>query len=556
MQRRIKYLPSIVIAFVVAVAFCAPTLSLAESEDLWLAGASATVTPTSNWPDYSCIRCHMNVTPGIVTQYLSGAMGMPGVQNPDVASRLGGMDRAPCTACHGSDHTDFDDWREARLPDHNTCRACHYEQVEQFLAGKHALAWKAMKAMPMTQKMPKEELLFGCGGCHKIGVKEPQELLDLGLPRPYGIGATCDQCHTRHAFSAYEARKPEACAKCHMGFDHPQWEMWSTSKHGNIYFIHRDEYPFNVSLKYVKPSDYPGPTCQLCHMPKGNHTVLTPWGFIALVGFAGRPSGLEIVNDPEWEQAKAEVLKALRVLDPEGNPTQILDAVLELRVVRISPEEFMHERMKLLNVCSGCHSKDFALNYLKAADEVIRHTTLQLAEAILAVKEAREAGVLPPRPNEPDNPYPFLLNFYEEPSGVEREVWLLFLEYRMRAFQGMFHVNPDYTHWYGWSQVRRAVEDVKEDVALAARLSNIEQAVAHVKEQAKGVPETRATTVTVTTTIVKPTVTERTFATTVTTVVERVSTRAFMAAVGVAAAVAVIAVYAVYVLLLRPRMKS
>ena len=48
-----------------------------------------------------------------------------------------------------------------------------------------------------------------------------------------GFGfASCDSCHTRHTFSVKEAREPEACATCHMGFDHPQWEMYSTSKHG------------------------------------------------------------------------------------------------------------------------------------------------------------------------------------------------------------------------------------------------------------------------------------------------------------------------------------
>ena len=343
--------------------------------------------------------------------------------------------------------------------------------------GKHSLAWKAMMAIPMVQEMPKEEVLFGCGSCHKIGVKEPEDLQELGLTRPYGMGATCDQCHTRHRFSTVEARQPEACSKCHMGFDHPQWEMWQTSKHGNIYFANKDAYPFEVSLKYIEPKDYPGPTCQLCHMTGGNHTVITPWGFVALVAFEGRPSGLEIVDDPEWESAKVEILKALRVLDPEGNPTPLLDAVAQLRLVRTSPDEFMAARQKLVSVCSSCHSEDFAVQYISAGDEIVRNSAIQLADAIVAIKEAREEGIYPPRPGEPDNPYPFLLNFYEEPSGVEREAWLIFLEYRMRAFQGMFHVNPDYTHWYGWSEIRRAVGDIKEDIERTKAFKQVETEV-------------------------------------------------------------------------------
>ncbi|MET1101036.1 MAG: hypothetical protein ABWW69_00960, partial [Pyrodictiaceae archaeon] len=206
-----------------------------------------------------------------------------------------------------------------------------------------------------------------------------------------------------------------------------------------------------------------------------NHTVLTPWGFVALVAFEGRPEGLQILKDPEWEAAKAEVLKALRILDPQGNPTPLLQAVAELRVVRLSPDEFISARKALLDVCSGCHSRDFALKYIASADRVIRESTLQLADAIKAIAEARKAGILPPRPGEEENPYPFLLNFYEEPSGIDREAWLIFLEYRMRAFQGMFHVNPDYTHWYGWSEIRRALKDINETIELYRRLKSVEE---------------------------------------------------------------------------------
>ncbi|MDD4635670.1 MAG: multiheme c-type cytochrome [Dehalococcoidales bacterium] len=49
--------------------------------------------------------------------------------------------------------------------------------------------------------------------------------------------SACVTCHTRHSFSINEARQPEACLPCHQGFDHPQYEMWSTSKHGIIYGI-------------------------------------------------------------------------------------------------------------------------------------------------------------------------------------------------------------------------------------------------------------------------------------------------------------------------------
>lgn len=414
----------------------------------FLSNPAAALTTTGEEIE-ECVECHKEVTPRVVSEFLVSPMGKKGVQ---------------CATCHGSEHTNFDDWTEAKLPGPEICGTCHGEKLEEFMRGKHALAWKAMMALPMVEKMPKEQVLHGCGSCHKIGVKDPQALLDLGLERPYGMGSTCDQCHTRHKFDASEARKPEACSKCHMGFDHPQWEMWQTSKHGSIYFTHKDEYPFDKKLSEVDISSYPGPTCQTCHMTGGSHTVMTPWGFVALVGFQGRPSGLNIVDDPEWESDKAEVLKALRVLTPEGEVTPLLQAVADLKVVRLTQEEFLSERAKLVKVCSECHSESYVLQYFEKADNVVKDSTSQLAEAIKLTVEAREKGLIPPRAGEPENPYPFLLNFYEEPSGIDRSVWLLFLEYRMRAFQGMFHVNPDYTHWYGWSEIRRTVEDVKEQI--------------------------------------------------------------------------------------------
>lgn len=37
----------------------------------------------------------------------------------------------------------------------------------------------------------------------------------------------------------------------------------------------------------------------------------------------------------------------------------------------------------------------------------------------------------------------------------------MFLEHRMRAFQGAFHANPDYTFWYGWAEMRSDLVEIK-----------------------------------------------------------------------------------------------
>ena len=84
-----------------------------------------------------------------------------------------------------------------------------------------------------------------------------------------------------------------------------------------------------------------------------------------------------------------------------------------------------------------------------------------LAEAIHIVAGLYEEGVL----NKPESysyPFPDLLHFHDAPTVIEQKLFEMHLEYRMRAFQGAFHSNPDYALWYGWSAMKRGLSEVKE----------------------------------------------------------------------------------------------
>lgn len=365
-----------------------------------------------------CISCHAKVTPGVVKQFLSGKMAKV-------------MD---CSGCHGSEHKTNDDFAKAKLPTPDTCAKCHPNRVKEFREGKHSLAWVAMKAMPMITHQPSTvggEGLKGCSGCHKIGDKASTEI------KRYGSGG-CDSCHTRHSFSVKEARDPRACRTCHMGFDHPQWEMWSTSKHGTIW--------------EMEPTTGRAPTCQTCHMPDGKHDVMTSWGFLAL----RLPE-----NDKDWLNDRVTILQALGVLDEKGNPTERLDAVKAAKVARLDKESFEKYRNRMLDVCSKCHSRSYAMENLKAGDQIIRDVDKIFAESIRTVKALYDDGIL--KKPEGWKYAPDLLQFYEAKTAAEQELYLIFLEYRMRAFQGAFHANPDYMHWYGWAKVKEAAARIKED---------------------------------------------------------------------------------------------
>jgi hypothetical protein len=376
------------------------------------------------------VECHKSVTPQIVTDWQLSKHAKNDVD---------------CASCHGDTHRSAQDVALAAIPTPETCATCHETQVEQFKKGKHAFAWAAMKAMPTTHMLPValREGMKGCGGCHKIGLKSQEDLRQLkAAGAGFGL-ASCDACHTRHVFSTVEARQPQACQTCHMGFDHPQWEMYSASKHGVRALLKQSG---------VLPAEVAAPTCQTCHMDQGNHEVRTAWGFLAV--------RLPLPEDPQWQKDQVTILKALGVLDPKGQPTPRLEVVKQAQVARLSQEEWQQEREKMLAICSRCHSENFARGELAKGDQMVRETDRLLAEAIATVAKLYEDGVLQ-KPANYAHPYPDLLTFHDAPTPIEQKLFVMHLEHRMRAFQGTFHANPGYALWYGWSEMKRDLAEIK-----------------------------------------------------------------------------------------------
>ena len=372
-----------------------------------------------------CVACHKEITPSIVKDFQSGAMGKSGMD---------------CSECHGSDHMSGEDVAKVQLPTEKTCQRCHEEQAAQYMDGKHSLGWIAMAAMPETGFQPHAYIqgMKGCGGCHKIGVRDEK------VKAESKYGSPCDSCHTRHKFSKEEARKPEACRTCHMGFDHPQWEMWSSSKHGVIYATGEESNR--------------APKCQTCHMVEGNHRVMTSWGFLAL----RLPE-----DDEEWMGYRATILKGLQVLDLDGNPTPRLDVVKAGKVARLTKEEWQAERDAMIKVCTQCHSESYAKQNLENGDQMIKEADRLMAGAIEIVADLYKRGLIQPKEGKPA--YPDLLAFYGAITPIEQTLYVMFLEHRMRAFQGAFHMNPDYTTWYGLAELNKDLVDIKTEAERMVR---------------------------------------------------------------------------------------
>jgi hydroxylamine dehydrogenase len=397
---------------------------------LFFSVAVTAMIPAVGFAASACVDCHKNTTPNIVTDWQISKHGQAGFD---------------CATCHGDQHMSATDVAKVQLPTPDTCAACHQEKVTQFKAGKHAMAWAAMKAMPTLHYQPTilTQGMKGCGGCHKIGVKTAAEIKELKKDSPGFGNASCDVCHTRHLFSVEEARQPQACQTCHMGFDHPQYEMYSASKHGVRYLLKQNK---------TLPSNASAPTCQTCHMQSGNHEVRTAWGFLAV--------RLPMPENVVWREDRTAILQALGVLDPTGKPTKRLDVVKGAQLARLTQEDWQKERDKMVKTCNQCHSANFAKAELAKGDQIIQDIDHIMAEAIRLISGLYKDGVLA-KPKDYAYAYPDLLTFQDAPTPIEQKLFVMFLEHRNRTFQGMFHNNPDYTWWYGYSELQRDLTEIK-----------------------------------------------------------------------------------------------
>ena len=281
--------------------------------------------------DDFCTGCHEKQNPGLVADWKKSAMSKKGLQ---------------CDTCHGDAHTKSDDSAMAEKPNISTCRKCHKSQAKQFTEGKHALCEEALTTGNMSKKMRKKApdiVEKSCAVCH----------LTMGEN-----GGQCDACHTRHRFSPEEAKSPEACLPCHVD-NHPQYESYYNSKHGAIY---RSEGLTGRS-----------PTCATCHMYKGNHKVLTSWGF-----FGVRK------EEPDKEHAKCQkgVIDYLTKLGP----------ILAPNSYRATMTEWQDLRNEMLDICSDCHARSFCRAELDKCDKVLNKANSIANDIAITARKLQETG--------------------------------------------------------------------------------------------------------------------------------------------------------------------
>ena len=165
-------------------------------------------------------------------------------------------------------------------------------------------------------------------------------------------------------------------------------------------------------------------------------------------------------DDAQWTADRVTILQALGVLDPSGKPTARLDVVKAADVARLTQESWQTERDKMQRTCNKCHASEFAKGELAKGDDMIREADHVMAEAIRIVAALYKDGVLA-KPKNYSHEFPDLLTFHDAPTVIEQKLFVMFLEHRMRAFQGTFHANPDYALWYGWSELQRDLTEIR-----------------------------------------------------------------------------------------------
>jgi len=276
-------------------------------------------------------------------------------------------------------------------------------------------------------------------------------LFDPGTWPNTGIGrlnldksrGSCSACHSRHDFSPRRARQPENCAKCHLGPDHPQKEIYEESKHGVAYRDLKDQMNLD-SETWVLGEDYSAaPTCATCHMSANVRERRITHDPGERISWTNRPP-VSLVCDTDEDHGIV-----YKVKDPaERKP--IVDTAMQKR-----------DRMK--NVCLHCHTKDYVNGFYQQYDDFVVLYNEKFAKPGQAIMEALKGqGLITATP------------FDEE---IEWTWFYLWHHEGRRARHGASMMGPDYAHWHGTYEVAERF--------YMELIPQVREIIAHAREEGK-----------------------------------------------------------------------
>jgi hypothetical protein len=359
-----------------------------------------------------CVVCHKQTTPGIVEQYGHSSMaaaevscqdchevneGYPGSTEHEGTYVLGSPSAAMCEKCHATEVAQFNQSRHA-LPayvamwgtdDLSPEHRAMYEAIPEGGSGPD-------KARNALFKLEGEAITkFACEGCHNIGA-----------PHADGSIGECQQCHLRHEFSREQVRKPETCNHCHIGPDHPQWEIYQESAHGIAYATMGHTWNWEAETGTLSVEDFPAPTCATCHMS----------------GFGATGTTHDVGDRLTW---------------------YLFAPISERR------PSWQDNKVRMQAVCQECHSKDFLDTFYTDADAATEAVNDWVVESNEVIAPLKEAGLLTAEP-------------FDEP--IDFTHFNLWHHWGRTAKFGTWMGGPDYVQWHGAYEILHDMAELREMV--------------------------------------------------------------------------------------------
>jgi len=344
-----------------------------------------------------------------------------------------------CIDCHEADQSDNDaifhnGYYMSPVVSPLDCAQCHSQETQEFNQSLHSLGTDYYEYLFNNEKLPYlesqidsgyllvdgEEMdhaatLRGCQGCHGTNMtgKNIENFTvwpnnGIGRINPDGSKGSCSSCHSRHSFSVEEARKPETCGQCHMGPDHPQIEIYSESKHGNIYASEGETWNW-TSEDWEAGVDYRAPTCASCHMSAAPDV----------------PETHDVSSRLSWELESP----ISRRTDNKAN---------SLGVEISDGSTWQEKQSRMQSVCKQCHSTTWVENYYQQADLAVELYNEQYSASKEIVDKLYEDGLL-------------TNTSFDEP--IEFEIYEMWHHEGRRARMGAFMMGPDYVQWHGFYDV-------------------------------------------------------------------------------------------------------
>ena len=382
----------------------------------------------------ACIECHKRENPGIFADWANSRHASANITcidchmaeqfNPDVSTdHFKQYERSDLE--YGSKRYQVPISAVVTPKD---CSRCHPDEATQYSRSKHAntleLIWKIDPWLNdgMNSDIERQS---GCFHCHGTVLKIEDGKLSSDTWPNVGVGrinldgskGSCTSCHTRHLFSVMEARKPESCGQCHLGPDHPQIEIYTESKHGDIYSAHGDGYNWDAAPGAWSPGvDFRGPTCASCHM-SGAGSVLTSH---------------DVTERLSWEiQAPLTV----RPEDFKAFPAQTNWSV---------------ERDKMKEICTQCHGQNWVDDHYVKLDKVVdEYNEVYFKPAKAMLDELYSKGLLDKS------------KFFDE--HLEVEYYELWHHEGRRARMGAAMMAPDYSWWHGFYECKKRYNSFMEE---------------------------------------------------------------------------------------------